>query len=67
MMFAALDFGRHGKVSNGYKNGARQDIPVRGPARPWRTLPWVFLAGVLPSRARLRFTRHSNYSDEGLS
>lgn len=66
-MFAALDFGRHGKVSKEYKNGPRQDIPVRGPARPWRTLAWLFLARLLPSRARLRFTRHSNYSGVGLS
>lgn len=65
MTFAALDFGRHGKVSKGYKNGLRRNISVRGPMRAWRTLAWIFLAGVLPSRARLRFTRHSNYSGVG--
>jgi hypothetical protein len=65
MMFAASDFGRYGKVSKGQKNGPRRAIPVRGPTRLWRTLTWLFLAGLLPSRARLRFTRHYNCKARG--
>ena len=31
---------------------------ARGAMRPWRTLAWLFLAGLRPRRARLRFTKH---------
>ena len=60
MMLAASDFRRHGKVSKGQENGPRRRTPARGPTRPWRTLTWLFLAGLRPRRARLRFTRHKH-------
>jgi hypothetical protein len=62
MIMPASDFRRHCKLSKGQQNGPRREIPVRGPTRLWRTLTWLFLAGLLPSRARLRFTKHYNYS-----
>jgi len=45
-------------VSKGQENGPRREAPARGPTRPWRTLAWLFLVGLRPRRARLRFTRH---------
>ena len=45
-------------MSKGQKNGPRREAPDRGPTRPWRTLTWLFLVGLRPRRARLRFTRH---------
>jgi len=62
MIMPASDFRRHCKMSKGQQKGPRREIPVRGPTRLWRTLTWLFLAGLLPSRARLRFTKHYNYS-----
>jgi hypothetical protein len=56
---AALDFRRHGKVSKGQENGLQREAPARGPTRPWRTLARLFLVGLRPRRARLRFTRHT--------
>jgi hypothetical protein len=35
---------------------------ARGAMRPWRTLAWLFLGGLRPRRARLRFTKHGYYS-----
>ena len=55
--FAALDFRRYGKVSKGQENGPWRKVPARGPTRPWRTLIWLFLVGLRPRSARLRFTR----------
>jgi hypothetical protein len=65
MMFAASDFRRHRKVSKRQENGPQRETPARGPTRPWRTLTWLFLAGLRPRRARLRFTRHNYYTTEG--
>ena len=39
----------------------RRDSPVGGPTRPWRTLTRLFLVGLRPRRARLRFTGHRYY------
>jgi hypothetical protein len=65
MMLAASDFRRHGKVSKGQENGPRRRTPAGGPTRPWRTLTWLFLVGLLPSRARLRFTKQNHYTTGG--
>ena len=65
MIMPASDFRRHCKMSKGQQKGPRREIPVRGPTRLWRTLTWLFLAGLLPSRARLRFTKYNHYRTEG--
>jgi hypothetical protein len=38
------------------------DLSARGPMRAWRTLAWLFLGGLRPRRAHLRFTKHGYYS-----
>ena len=48
----------------GEENGPRREAPARGPRRPWRTLTWLFLVGLRPRSARLRFTRHKYYRNE---
>jgi hypothetical protein len=35
--------------------------------RHWRTLTWLSLVGLLPSRARLRFTRHAQVYQDSLA
>jgi hypothetical protein len=65
MVFCGIGFSRHGKVSKGQENGPRRETPTRGQTRPWRTLSWLFLVELLPSRARLRFARHNHYTTDG--
>jgi len=67
MVFCGSGFSRHGKVSKGQENGPRQETPARGPTRPWRTLPRLFLVGLRPRRARLRFTRQNHYTANGVN
>jgi hypothetical protein len=64
MVFCGIGFSRHGKVSKGQKNGPRRETPTRGPTRPWRTLSRLFLVGLRPRRARLRFTRQNHYTTD---
>lgn len=42
--------------------GPLAERPVRGPMPPWRTLAWLFLSGLRPRRAHLRFAKHGHYS-----
>jgi len=48
----------------GAKNGLWREAPARGLTRPWRTLAWLFLIGLRPRRARLRFTKHGHCRKE---
>jgi hypothetical protein len=39
------------------EEGPPTSKPAGGLTRPWRTLTWLFLAGLRPRRAQFRFTR----------
>jgi hypothetical protein len=52
-------------VSKGKKKAPEGRNPVGGPTRSWRTLTRLFLVGLRPRRARLRFTGHRYYIDRG--
>lgn len=53
-------FGGMARCPRGQRPPAEES--ARGPMRPWRTLAWLFLGGLRPRRAHLRFTKHSYYS-----
>jgi hypothetical protein len=65
---AALDFWRHGKGVQGFCARANKR-PAGGKDLPkarctfGAPLAWLFLAGLRPRRARLRFTKHRYYTD----
>lgn len=57
MVFCGSGFSEGSQGVQGAKNGLQREIPTRGLTRPWRTLTWLFLVGLRPRRARLRFAR----------
>ena len=57
MVFRDVGFSEGSQGVQGQKDGLQREIPVGGLTRPWRTLAWLFLVGLRPRRARLRFTR----------
>jgi hypothetical protein len=65
MVLCGVGFSEAWQGVQGAKNGPWRESPARGPARPWRTLTWLFLAGLRPRRARLRFTRQRHSRVEG--
>jgi hypothetical protein len=65
MVICSIGFLEVWQGVQGAENGPRRETPARGPTRPWRTLSWLFLAELLPSRARLRFTRQNQYTTDG--
>ena len=52
-------------MSKEQENGLRRETPTRGLTRPCGTLTRLFLVGLRPRRARLRFTRHKHCRTTG--
>jgi hypothetical protein len=61
MLFCGVGFSEAWQGVQGEKKKAPDEKAHRRPTRPWRTLAWLFLVGLRPRRARLRFTRRRYY------